>query len=155
MEENRYLAVNQVTIRNREVERRFDVVLYLNGIPLVSVELKKAGSAQASIASAYAQLGTYLHEFPLAFRGCALTIVSDGITARYGTPLTPLNHYSPWNVDDDGRQIAAGTDPTDNDVGVELDYLIDGLANQERLGQLLRNYIAFDEVPEGLLKRVA
>jgi type I restriction enzyme R subunit len=155
VEGNDYLVVNQVTIRNREVERRFDVVLYLNGIPLVIVELKKAGSAQASIASAHGQLGTYLREFPLAFRGCALTIISDGITARYGTPFTPLNHYSPWNVDDDGRPIAAGSDPTDNDMGVELEYLIDGLANQERLGQLVRNYIAFDEVPEGYLKRVA
>ena len=96
-----------MTIRSSEVERRFDVVLYLNGMPVVIMELKKAGSEGAGLDSAHAQLATYLREFPLAFRFCVLSVITDGITARYGTPWTPLNHYSPWNVDDDGRPAAA------------------------------------------------
>ena len=99
--------MNQVTIRSKDVERRFDIVLYINGLPIVIVELKKAGAKYADMAAAHAQLETYLREFPMAFRFCALSVISDGITARYGTPFTPFNHYSPWNVDDDGRPIEA------------------------------------------------
>src|SRR5680860_275376 len=62
VDENEFLAVNQVTIRSADVERRFDIVLYLNGLPVVIVELKQAGSESADIASAHAQLATYLRE---------------------------------------------------------------------------------------------
>jgi type I restriction enzyme R subunit len=155
VEQNEYLAVNQVTIRSKELERRFDVVLYVNGLPLVIVELKKAGAKKADLSAAHAQLATYLHEFPLAFRSCVLSIISDGITARYGTPFTPFNHYSPWNVDDDGRPIKPGSDPEDETLGVELEYLIDGLCNQERFLQLLRNFVAFDSGADGFGKRIA
>ena len=153
--ENEFLAARQVTIRSSEHERRFDVVLYVNGLPVVVVELKKAGSRQASIASAHAQLGTYLREFPLAFRFCVLTIVSDGITARYGTPFTPLHHYAPWNVDEDGRPIPAGTDVTDTSLGLELEYVIDGVCNPVRFLQLQRDFVAFDAGADGYTKRVA
>ena len=68
VEDNEFLAVNQVTIRSADVERRFDIVLYLNGMPVAIIELKQAGAEQADIASAHAQLQTYLREFPMAFR---------------------------------------------------------------------------------------
>lgn len=153
--DNEFNVVNQVTIRNREKERRFDFVLYLNGLPVGIGELKRAGSQQADLSSAHAQLETYLREFPMAFRFCALSIVSDGITARYGTPFTPLNHYSPWNVDDDGRPIKPGADVDDLAIGVELEYLIDGIGNLERFLQLQRDYVAFDEGAGGYAKRIA
>jgi len=155
VDDNEFLAVNQVTIRTAEIERRFDVVLYLNGLPVAIMELKKAGSEQADLASAHAQLATYLREFPMAFRFCVLTIVSDGITARYGTPFTPFNHYSPWNVDDNGRPIKPGTHAEDDTMGVELEYVIDGVCNPERFLQLQRNFVAFDEGAEGYVKRIA
>lgn len=155
VEDNEYLAINQVTIRSAEVERRFDVVTYCNGLPVVIVELKKAGSERVDVASAHAQLQTYLREFGMAFRFCVLTVISDGITARYGTPFTPLNHYSPWNVDDDGEPIKLGSDASDTSVDVELECLIDGLFNQERFLQLQRNFVAFDEGAGGYAKRIA
>ncbi|HEX8110713.1 MAG TPA: type I restriction endonuclease subunit R [Kofleriaceae bacterium] len=155
VEDNEFLAVNQVTVRSSEVERRFDIVLYLNGMPVVIVELKKAGAERADLASAHAQLATYIREFPMAFRFCMLSIISDGITARYGTPFTPLNHYSPWNVDDDGRPRTPVTDVSDMSLGVELEYLIDGVCNQERFLQLQRNFVAFDAGAEGYAKRIA
>jgi type I restriction enzyme R subunit len=154
VEENEFLAVNQVTVRSREIERRFDIVLYLNGMPVVVVELKKAGAKRADIASAHAQLATYLREFPMAFRFCVLSVISDGITARYGTPFTPLNHYSPWNVDDDGRRLTSDT-KDEASLGVELEYLLDGVCNQERFLQLQRNFVAFDAGAEGYAKRIA
>ncbi|MBL8931719.1 MAG: type I restriction endonuclease subunit R [Kineosporiaceae bacterium] len=158
VENNEFLAANQVTLRSREHERRLDVVLYLNGLPVVIVELKKAGSARATIGSAHSQLATYLAEFPMAFRCCVLTVISDGITARYGTPFTPLNHYAPWNVDDDGHplpQNGVETDPHDPRIGVPLEFLLDGVGNPERFLQLLRNFVAFDAGAEGLTKRIA
>ncbi|WP_407935537.1 type I restriction endonuclease subunit R [Jatrophihabitans cynanchi] len=169
VDENEFLAVNQVIIRSAEVERRFDVVLYLNGLPVVIVELKRAGSESADIASAHAQLETYLREFPMAFRFVVLSIISDGIIARYGTPFTPLNHYAPWNLDDDGRPFtkltwenmveAAEKEVNPDDVWVpvriEMLDLIPGVLNQERFLQLQRDFVAFDEGADGYAKRIA
>ena len=115
--ENDWRAVNQVTIVRGDHGRRFDVVLYLNGMPVCIVELKNAGSARADVGAAHAQLQTYLREFPLAFRFAVAVLASDGISAKYGTPFTPLN--------------------------------------QERYLQILRGFVAFDEGPDGLAKRIA
>lgn len=166
VDDNEFLAVNQVTIRSAEVERRFDIVLYVNGLPVVIAELKRAGAEAADIASAHAQLATYLREFPMAFRFVVLTVISDGIHARYGTPFTPLNHYSPWNVDDDGKPlghldsaglIEPGVDPDDVwlPVTIEMFDLVPGIFNQERFLQLQRDFVAFDEGADGYAKRIA
>jgi len=152
---NELLAVNQVTVRSAEVDRRFDVVLYLNGMPVSIVELKRAGAAKADLAAAHAQLATYLREFPMAFRFAVVTVISDGITARYGTPFTPLNHYSPWNVDDDGKPVKLGEPIDDAHLGTELEFLVEGVFNPERFLQLQRNFTAFDEGADGYSKRIA
>lgn len=149
---NDWLAVNQVTVVRGDIRRRFDVVLYLNGMPVGVLELKRAGSASADLAAAHAQIATYVRELPLAFRFAVFTVVSDGITARYGTPFTPLHHYAPWNVDDDGKPV--GRERLADGVGA-LDVLLEGLANQERFLQLLAGYVAFDEGDDGLSKRIA
>ncbi len=154
-DENELLAVHQVTIRSSEHERRFDVVLYLNGMPVVFFELKQAGSVEADVAAAHAQLQTYLREFPMAFRFAVLNVISDGIIARYGTPFTPLEHFGPWNVDDDGDPVSFGLVDDDIHLGTELEFLIEGLFNPERFLQLLRNFTAFDEGADGLTKRIA
>ncbi|WP_232082443.1 type I restriction endonuclease subunit R [Arthrobacter sp. SO5] len=153
-DQNDWLAVNQVTLVQGDYKRRFDVVLYCNGMPVSIIELKKAGSATADVASAHAQLQTYLREFPMAFRFCVLTLASDGIQAKYGTPFTPLNHFSPWNVDDDGVPVAPGY-MEDGEAVTALETALQGLYNQERFLQLTRNFTAFDEGPAGLTKRIA
>ncbi|MBT2500095.1 type I restriction endonuclease subunit R [Agromyces sp. ISL-38] len=153
-DENDWLAVNQVTIRQADRTRRFDLVLYLNGMPVSIIELKKAGAAGADASSAHAQLATYLREFPMAFRFCVLVVASDGIEALYGTPFTPLNHFAPWNVDDDGRPVEPNR-VVDGDTITALEDALHGLYNQTRFLQLLRDYTAFDESDEGLTKRIA
>ena len=153
--ENDWIAANQITIRQGDYERRFDVVLYCNGLPVCLIELKKAGKQVADVAAAHAQLQTYLREFPMAFRFAVCTIASDGIIAKYGTPFTPLNHFSPWNVDDDGRPVATGDRVEDIDVPTGLELALHGLFNQERFLQILRNFTAFDEGADGLVKRIA
>ncbi|MBB5152890.1 type I restriction endonuclease subunit R [Saccharopolyspora phatthalungensis] len=154
-EDNEFLAVNQVTVRSLEHERRFDIVCYLNGFPVAIFELKQAGAEDADLDAAHAQLGTYLREFPMAFRFAVLTVISDGITARYGTPFTPLNHFSPWNVDDDGKPVSPDDDTNESQHQLELEYLIDGVFNTERFLQLQRNFVAFDEGSGGYVKRIA
>ncbi|MEU4364118.1 type I restriction endonuclease subunit R [Promicromonospora sp. NPDC023987] len=162
---NEYLAVNQVTVRVGDVERRFDVVLYVNGMPVVVIELKNAGDEHATVATAHAQVAGYVRALPLAFRFCVLTLVSDGVDARYGTPFTPLNHFSPWNVDDDGaevtfgaqvRQVAGGLGVVEDDQPLSaLEVALEGLFNQQRFGQLLHGFVAFSTGDDGLVKRIA
>ena len=151
-DDNNWLAVNQVTVVQGDFRRRFDVVLYCNGLPVALIELKKAGSERADVAAAHAQLQTYLREFPLVFRFCVLTVISDGIIAKYATPFTPLHHYAPWNVDHDGVPIRPGeADAMDSAIEIAC-Y---GLFNQERFLQLTRSFTAFDENSAGLTKRIA
>jgi type I restriction enzyme R subunit len=152
--ENNWLAVNQVTLRQGDYRRRLDVVLYCNGMPVSILELKKAGSAHADVGGAHAQLQTYLREFPMAFRFCAFALVSDGIIARYGTPFTPFNHFSPWNVDDDGTLVKPGA-MIDGDLVQPLETALLGLYEQLRFLQLTTSFTAFDEGPGGLTKRIA
>ena len=145
--ENDYLAVQQVRLEQGDHKRRFDIICYVNGLPLVIVELKGAG-AKANTATAIAQLHTYLDEFPMAFRHCVLTVASNGLDARYGTPFTSDNHYSPWKVDEQGQPI---TDP-----GVlQLESLVYGLFDHDRFGDIICNFVAFDEEDGALTKRVA
>jgi type I restriction enzyme R subunit len=153
--ENDWLAVNQVTVVNRDHERRFDLVLYCNGLPVVVIELKKAGNQKADVAAAHAQLQTYVRELPMVFRFAVLTIASDGLFAEYGTPFTPLHHFSPWNVDDDGSPTLFGQLMEDGRRATGLETLLFGLCNQERFLQLQRSFTAFDEGADGLKKRIA
>ena len=64
-------------------------------------------TCDADLDIAHAQLMTYVDELPMAFRCNVVCVISDGITARYGTPFTPFEHFAPWNVDDDGNPRAA------------------------------------------------
>jgi len=150
--ENDWLAVNQVTIVKGDYERRFDIVLYLNGMPVSIIELKQAGKKHADVAAAHAQLQTYLREFPLAFRFAVVVLASDGITARYGTPFTPLHHFAPWNVTDEGALASSDTVTTEDTA---LDRALYGLYNPARFGELMRGFVAFDEGDDGLTKRIA
>ncbi len=147
--ENTYQAVRQVRIVQGQHSRRFDIVLYVNGLPLAVIELKQAGSANATIAKAHAQIGTYLHEFGTAFRTVVATVISDGLTAQYGTPFTPLNHYSPWTVGDWGEVIETGPNAP------ELETLTYGLFEPTRFVDMVVHFTAFDESDGAITKRIA
>jgi type I restriction enzyme R subunit len=150
-----WLVASQVTVRRSEFHRRFDLVLYCNGMPVSIIELKRAASRPADPAAAHAQLQTYLREFPMAFRFAVLTVISDGITARYGTPFTALHHFAPWNVDDGAVVVAPGSPGLDGEPVKGLELLLHGVFNQDRFLQLLRWFTAFDGGDEGLAKRIA
>ncbi|WP_028182795.1 type I restriction endonuclease subunit R [Salinispora arenicola] len=147
---NVYRAINQVTIIDGDFRRRLDIVLYLNGLPVAVVELKNATDENATLTGAHAQLQTYLAEFPLAFRHAVLCLISDGITAKYGTPFTPYEHFAPWNIDDEGKPVDA-TVP-DYDGPEALIVALYGLFNQRRFLQLTDGFVNFTSKSKRIAK---
>ncbi len=150
-EANTYRTLNQVTVIDGEKNRRFDIVLYVNGLPLVVLELKRAGDEDATLQDAYYQVTRYVEEFPTAFRYNAVILLSDGITAKYGTPFTPYEHFAPWNTDETGARV----DPFDIEGldGSGQNLALNGLFTQPRFLSLLRSFINF--VPSKRVKRIA
>ncbi|WP_157254922.1 type I restriction endonuclease subunit R [Nonomuraea typhae] len=146
---NTYHAINQVTVIDGDYERRFDVVLYVNGLPLAVIELKSAADEHATLKDAHAQLQTYIHEFPIAFRYNVLCLISDGVTAKYGTPFTPYEHFAPWNLDDHGQRV--DTNAPDHDGEEALVLALHGLFLLSRFLFITAHFVNF--TPAG--KRIA
>src|SRR5712691_2595757 len=151
---NDFLAVNQVTVIDGEHKRRFDIVLYVNGLPVGIIELKKAGDPDAELDIARAQLLTYVEELPLAFRCNVACVLTDGITARYGTPFTSFEHFAPWNVDDDGNPVPQPPEPG-HDEALAINLALHGLFRQDRFIDLLNGYVTFARPESELVKRIA
>ena len=149
---NDFLAANQVTVVDGEHRRRFDIVLYVNGMPLGFVELKKAGDDSDDLKYARNQLATYAEELPLAFRCNVACVVSDGTSALCGTAFTPFEHFAPWNVDDDGEPVKQ---PPERDEDLPLVLMIYGLFQHARFIELLTGYVTFARTEDGLVKRLA
>jgi type I restriction enzyme R subunit len=149
---NEFMAASQVTVVDGDRRRRFDIVLYVNGLPLGIIELKKAGDENADLDGAHAQLMTYVEELPLAFRCNVACVITDGITARYGTAFTPFEHFAPWNVDDDGSPVPQ---PPATDADLAVNLVLYGIFEQRRFIELLNGYVAFAQAEGGLIKRIA
>ena len=151
-ENNDFLVANQATVVDGEHKRRFDIVLYVNGMPLGFVELKKAGDDSDDLKYARNQLATYAKELPLAFRCNVACVVSDGTSALCGTAFTPFEHFAPWNVDDDGEPVKQ---PPERDEDLPLVLMMYGLFQHERFIELLTGYVTFARTEDGLVKRLA
>ncbi|WP_098009620.1 type I restriction endonuclease subunit R [Streptomyces sp. sk226] len=148
---NVYRVLRQVTVIDGEKRRRFDVVLYVNGLPLAVLELKRAGDEDATLQDAHTQVTRYVEEFPTAFRYNAVVLVSDGITAKYGTPFTPYEHFAPWNTDEFGERVDPLSAEGIWDSGQNL--ALHGLFTQDRFLALIKSFINF--VPSKRMKRIA
>ena len=107
---------------------------------------RRGGNLRVGSGDAHAQLQTYLREFPMAFRFAVFDLASDGLHRPATERLSPrCNHYSPWNVDDDGVPTGPGQLGVDGEPVTALEVAVMGLYNQERFLQLLRSFTAFDE----------
>ena len=100
IDNNEFLAVNQLTIVENRHERRPDIVLFINGIPVVIIELKNPQDENATIWNAYSQINTYMNEIPSIFRFNELCIISDGVESRYGPITSPRERFSQWKTVD-------------------------------------------------------
>jgi type I restriction enzyme R subunit len=147
---NVFRAVNQVMVVDGDFRRRFDIVLYLNGLPVAIVELKNAADENATLTGAHAQLRTYLAEFPLAFRHVVLCLISDGVTAKYGTPFTPYEHYAPWNINEAGERV--DTSAPGYDGPEALITALHGLFDQPRFLGLVNGFVNFTSKTKRIAK---
>ena len=97
-ETNDWLAVNQFTVVENKHERRPDIVLFVNGLPLGVIELKNPTDENATMRSAFQQLQTYKTEIPSLFLFNTALIVSDGLEARIGTLTASWEWFKPWRT---------------------------------------------------------
>jgi type I restriction enzyme, R subunit len=144
---NDWLAVNQFTVIEGGHNRRPDVVLFINGLPIVVVELKNPTDENATIDDAYNQLQTYKDEISSLFRTNGLLVTSDGLLARVGSLTANNERFMVWRTVD-GEEIAPKGIP-------ELETLMKGIFDKERLLSLLKGFIVFENSGGGLIKKIA
>ena len=135
-ENNDWLAVNQFTVMG-ETERRPDIVLFINGIPVGVIELKNPTDENATIWSAFRQLQTYKREIPQLFTYDEALVISDGVEARVGSLTADQERFMPW------RTIGGETEAPSSDL--ELEVLVKGLFDKERFLNYLKHFIVFEE----------
>ena len=135
-ENNDWLAVNQFTVVENS-ERRPDIVLFVNGLPLGVIELKNPTDENATVWSAFRQLQTYKREIPRLFTYNQALVVSDGVEARVGSLTADRERFMPW------RTIEGETEAESTDL--ELEVTIKGLFDKERFLNYLSHFVVFEE----------
>jgi len=144
---NDWLAVNQFTVQGPRHNRRPDIVLFINGLPLVVIELKNPTDENADISKAYDQLQTYKEQIGDLFRYNEILVISDGTEARMGSLSSSIERFMAW------RSIDGETlDPLGRFN--ELETMIRGIFEPARLLDYLRFFILFEDEGE-LIKKIA
>ncbi len=136
-ENNDFLVVNQFTVVENHHNKRPDLILFINGLPLVVIELKNASDENATIRSAFNQLDTYKSTIPSLFTYSALNVISDGLDARAGSISAGLSRFMAWKTSD-GRTEASPL------IG-QLEILIAGMLNPITLLDLIRHFTVFEK----------
>ncbi len=145
---NDWLAVNQFTVIENKHNRRPDIVVFVNGLPLAVLELKNAADEDATIWSAYNQLQTYQAEIPSLFTYNETLIISDGTLARLGTVTAGSEWFMPWRTIE-GEALA------DNAL-TQLQVVIEGVFAPRRFLDLVRYFTVFEDMGAGtLVKKMA
>jgi type I restriction enzyme R subunit len=135
-ENNDWLAVNQFTVIERKHNRRPDIVIFVNGLPLAVLELKDPADESATLRRAYNQLQTYQRDIPVLFPYSQALVISDGPEARIGTMTSEWERFMPWRIVD-GSELASSS-------MLELDVLINGVFDHRRFLDLMRHFIVFE-----------
>lgn len=136
-ENNEFLVVNQFTVVENQQKKRLDLVLFVNGMPLVLIELKNATDEQATLKTAYQQIETYKHTIPALFASNAWVVISDGLEAKAGSISAGLSRFMAWKSAD-GKAEASH-------LVSQLETLIVGMLNLATLLDLLRYFIVFEK----------
>jgi len=134
---NEFTVVNQFTIIENGHNRRPDVLLFVNGLPLVVIELKNAADENATIESAYRQIETYKQQVPSLFTYNELIIISDGLEARAGSLSAGFSRFTAWKSED-GEHIASP-------LMSQLEVLINGMLEKDTLLDLIRSFTVFEK----------
>ena len=137
IQNNDFKVVNQFTITNNGQNKRPDVILFVNGLPLVVIEFKNPADENATINSAFRQIGTYKETIPNLFFYNSFIIISDGLEAKAGTISSGFSRFMSWKSAD-GKNLASNLDP-------RLETMVLGMLNKETLLDLIRHFITFEE----------
>lgn len=140
-ENNDFLAVNQFTVVENRHERRPDIVMFVNGLPLVVIELKSISDEKATVLKAFKQLQTYKQQIPSLFTYNAVLMVSDGRDARVGTLTADFEWFMPWRTIDG--------DKLDDEQHTELQVVLKGVFHKQRFLDLIKYFIVFEDVGGG------
>jgi type I restriction enzyme R subunit len=147
-ERNNWLAVNQFTVVDGQEQRRPDIVIFVNGLPLGVVELKNPADENATAWNAVQQLENYQSFVPALFTCNAVLVASDGIQARIGAVGAGKEWFKPWRTVG-GREDAPASMP-------ELQVLLAGVFERRRFLDLVRHFIVFEDPGGGsLAKKIA
>lgn len=144
---NDFFAVNQFTVIEGQHNRRPDIVVFVNGLPLGLIELKNAADEDADIWAAYRQIQTYKAQITSLLHYNAALVVSDGLQARMGSVTANQEWFKVWRTID-GEADAPKT-------ALELEVLVRGVFQRERFLDLLQHFIVFEEDPDnGALHKI-
>jgi type I restriction enzyme R subunit len=146
-EANEFLAVNQFTVEEGHFNRRPDVVVFVNGIPLALLELKNIADEQATIRKAFDQFQTYKAQIPSLFHSNALLVISDGHEARLGTVTSDWERFMTWRTITGKELVPPGS--------LQLETMLKGVFEKARLLDLVRNFIVFEDDGEKVVKKLA
>ena len=147
-ENNEFLAVNQFTVLENHNNKRPDIVLFINGLPLVVVELKNPADESADVQAAFHQLQTYQQLTPSLFTTNAFLIISDGWFAKAGTLSSDYPRFMDWKTADGETIVDARRES-------ELEPMIKGLLNKKTLLDVIRHFIVFEKTKEKTVKKIA
>jgi type I restriction enzyme, R subunit len=134
---NDFIVANQFTVIENHVNKRPDIILFINGLPLVVMELKNPADENATLKSAFDQLQTYKQAIPSLFTYNGVMIISDGLEARAGAISSGFSRFMAWKTAD-GKVTASPL------MG-QLEVLIKGMLNKETLLDLIRHFIVFEK----------
>ncbi len=141
--QNDRLAVNQFTVIENRHNRRADVVVFVNGLPLAVVELKNPADESADIWAAYKQLQTYKEEIPSLFLYNETLVITDGTNARIGTLTASKEWFLPWKAVD-GSSLAQDTD-------LAMEIMVNGVLKKTRFLDLIKYFVLFEDHGGGVI----
>jgi type I restriction enzyme R subunit len=145
--QNDWLVVNQFTVVEGSANRRPDIVVFINGLPLGVIELKSATDEDATIESAYNQLQTYKQQVPTLFQWNEVLVISDGLRARISTISGSWERFAPWRTVD-GSSVASHGE-------LEMTTLLQGVFHKRLFLELVRGFVVFEEERSGIIKKLA
>jgi type I restriction enzyme R subunit len=134
---NEFLCINQYTIVENNQNKRPDVLLFVNGLPLVVIELKNAADENATMRKAFDQIQTYKATIPSMFTYNAICVISDGMECKAGSVSAGFSRFMTWKTAD-GKKEASRFIP-------QLEILLKGMLNPSTLLDLVRNFIVFEK----------
>src|SRR5271166_4386398 len=146
-ERNDWLVVNQFTVIEGKQNRRPDLVVFVNGLPLAVIELKNPGDENATVKGAFNQLQTYKKDTPGLFAFNEVMVISDGLDARVGTITADWERFMPWRTID-GVDIAPPHTP-------QLEVLLKGIFDRGRFLDLVRHFVVFEVDGPNVRKKLA